>query len=78
MTLNGNAGTATPFQYYHTVRNGIFLIRKHATNCGQGVIATIAHLAPALVLSLAQVLLGRKQKAQGIWTGIRDGFRVHL
>jgi len=78
MTKGVSAGSATPFQYYHVVRNHIFVLRQHLPERWRRVLALGLLALEFGLLALAQTLLGRSEKAGSILRGFWDGVRTPL
>jgi GT2 family glycosyltransferase len=77
-TLGESSGTASATAHYLTTRNMLFIVRKHARNPLELVLAAVAHVVHSAVVAGGTALLGRPEKAQAVFRGLRDGFRTPL
>jgi GT2 family glycosyltransferase len=78
MTLNDNAGTATPLQYYLSTRNHLYLIRRYATRPWQFLAAIAYSLIYRVMLSFVQISIGRYRKTKAIWKGFYHGLAYKI
>ncbi len=72
-TTNKNGGTSSPFAIYLTTRNRLYIIRKHAKNNLQFLMATSQFFLWNIYYGTALLLLLRITKLNFLVKGIRDG-----
>ncbi len=68
-------GTTSPFSVYITNRNRIFLIRKHAANVVQAVIASVSLAAWFCWYAAALMILFRLNKFKALVAALYDGVK---
>lgn len=74
-TLGQSGGFSSPFAYYLSTRNRIYVLRAHAGRPVPYLTALGALLVRCLYLSAGFLVLRRFDKLRAMWRGARDGFR---
>lgn len=70
-------GTSTPLQYYLSMRNRIYILRRYG-NIFQKNFGIFTVVFFALYFSIVLILLGRSKKAYAAWTGILNGLTDNI
>jgi GT2 family glycosyltransferase len=74
-TLGTSGGVTSPWGYFLTFRNGLFIIRKYADHWWQRDTALAYLMGTALYLSIGFILLWRLKKLSSLWQGIYCGLK---
>jgi GT2 family glycosyltransferase len=77
-TLGTSAGKTSPYSYYLTTRNRLFIIRQYADRPWEWLTALVCLLGNCFYLSAGFIALRRWRKLSSLWRGVYDGFTQNL